>query len=223
MSNLPSLEHPGGFLFDWRVIYSEFIPEKQRVDTNINTFEAPEILSLDEVEVGKRYQFIATPFFNDMTRYVMPDIFECIDNGDDIIGCETPIFKYFSRSDRLMVLHNFTRINEEELLQALVDAGVSFVDFTAQRELEGSREYMHLYIELQEDIPESEIIETIDLELRKMDKDWRDLVDFLKYEPIKITKLARGTVKRYLQNKEGVPRLTRIGMRKERLEELLNH
>jgi len=223
MSNLPSLEHPGGFLFDWRVIYPEFIPEKQRVDTNINTFEASEILSLDEVEVGKRYQFIATPFFNDMTRYVMPDIFECIDNGDDIIGCETPIFKYFSRSDRLMVLHNFTRINEEELLQALVDAGLPFVDFTAQRELEGSREYMHLYIELQEDIPESELIETIDLELRKMDKDWRDLVAFLKYEPIKITKLARGTVKRYLQNKEGVPRLTRIGMRKERLEELLNH
>ena len=222
MSNLPSLEHPGGFLFDWRVIYPEFIPMENKIDVNIETIEAPETLSLDQVKPGERYQFIATPFYNDMTRYVMPDIFECIATGDSIIGCNTPIFKYYARSDHVLVLHNFTRINEEELLQAIANTDIPFVDFTAQKQIEESREYMHIYIELREDIPDQEIAAKINQQLQKLDKDWRDLLAFLKYEPIKITKLPRGTVNNYLKNKEGVPRLTRINMRQERLNKLLS-
>ena len=222
MSNLPSLQHPGGFLFDWRVIYPEFIPENEGVDVNIKTVQAPETLSLDEVEVGKRYQFIATPFFNDMTRYVMPDIFECIDSGDDVLGCQVPIFKYYSRADRLIVLHNFTRINEEELLQVMVDGDIPFVDFTARKEIGGSHDFMSIYIELTEDMDDEEIKGRLDKALHEKDKDWRDLVDFLKYSPIKITKLPKGTVNRFLQDKEGVPRLARIGMRDNRLKELID-
>ena len=222
MSNLPSLQHPGGFLFDWRVIYPEFIPENEGVDVNIKTVQAPETLSLDEVEVGKRYQFIATPFFNDMTRYVMPDIFECIDSGDDVLGCQVSIFKYYSRADRLIVLHNFTRINEEELLQVMVDGDIPFVDFTARKEIDGSHDFMSIYIELTEDMDDEEIKGRLDKALHEKDKDWRDLVDFLKYSPIKITKLPKGTVNRFLQDKEGVPRLARIGMRDNRLKELID-
>lgn len=221
MSNLPSLEHPGGFLFDWRVIYPEFIPEKERVEVNIVTQEAPEILTLDEVEVGKCYQFIATPFYNDMTRYVMPDIFECIDSGDDLLNSETPVFKYHSRADQLLVLHNFTRINEEEIIDAMVLADIPFVDFTIRKEMDGSREYMGLYVELSSDISESEITERLNSVLMENDKDWRDLVNFLKFVPIKVNKLAKGSVNRYLQNKDGVPRLARIDLREELFNELL--
>lgn len=221
MSNLPSLEHPGGFLFDWRVIYPEFIPEKYRVDVNITTCEASDILNLNQVEVGGRYQFIATPFFNDMTRYVMPDIFECIDTGDDLLSCDTPIFKYHSRADKLLVLHNFTRINEEEIIDAMVLANIPFVDFTVRKEMDGSREYMSLYIELSSDMSESEIIERLNSVLIENDKDWRDLVNFLKFVPIKVNKLAKGSVNRYLQKKVGVPRLSRIDMREELFTELI--
>ncbi len=222
MSNLPSLEHPGCFLFDWRVIYPEFIPEDQSVSVDIVTADAPEILSLEQVEIGKRYQFIATPFFNDMTRYVMPDIFECVSKSDTIIGCEVPIFKYYARADRVLVLHNFTRISEEEILEVMIETGIPYVDFTARRENEGSRDYMGLYIELSKDMDEETIASKVHEVLLEKDKDWRDLVAFLKYNPIRVTKLAKGTVNRFLQNKEGVPRLARIGMRDERLQELLD-
>lgn len=221
MSNLPSLEHPGCFLFDWRVIYPEFIPEDKMVSVDVVTEEPPEILSLEEVEVGKRYQFIATPFFNDMTRYVMPDVFECVSMSDNIIGCNVPIFKYYARADRILVLHNFTRISEEEMHEVMLETGLKYVDFTARRENKGSRDYMALYIELTEDVDEEVIAEKVHTVLLEKDKDWRDLVDFLKYNPIQVTKLPKGSVNRFLQNKTGVPRLTRIGMRDGRLKELL--
>lgn len=221
MSNLPSLEHPGCFMFDWRVIYPEFIPEEHSVSVGIETQEAPDILDLEEVEVGNRYQFISTSFFNDMTRYVMPDIFECVSMSDSVIGCEVPIFKYYARADRILVLHNFTRISEEELLEVMVEAGIPYVDFTARRKNIDSRDYLCLYVELSEPMEVETIKSKVHEVLLKKDKDWRDLVAFLKYNPIKVELLPKGSVNRFLQNKGGVPRLTRIGMREERLKELL--
>ncbi len=221
MSNLPSLQYPGCFLFDWRVIYPEFVPEKLRVDTEVDVAEPPETLTLSQVEVGDRYQFIATPFFNDLTRFIMPDIFECVSKGDDVLNCETPVFKYFSRADRLLVLHNFTRISEEELLQTIHDAKIPFVDFTARREIDGSREYMGLYIELSGDMTEEEVARRVNERLLEVDKDWRDLTDFMEYNPLRVIILPKGAVKRFLQDKEGVPRMARIGMRDSQFREFM--
>jgi hypothetical protein len=223
MSNLPSLQYPGCFIFDWRVIYPEFVPEKMRVDTDVDVAEPPETLTLGQVEVGGRYQFIATPFFNDLTRFIMPDIFECVSKGDDVLNCETPVFKYYSRADRLLVLHNFTRISEEEMLQTLHDAEIPFVDFTARRELDGSREYMGLYIELSAEMTGEEAARRINERLLEEDKDWRDLTDYMGYDPLRVNLLPRGTIKRFLQSKEGVPRIARIGMRENQFKEFIAH
>jgi hypothetical protein len=145
----------------------------------------------------------------------MPDVFECIATGDGVLGCETPVFKYYSRADRLMVLHNFTRIPEEELVQVMADAGVPFVDFTARRELEGSREYMGLYVELSGEMAAEEVSRRVHEELLRVDKDWRDLTDFLGYNPMRVRLLPKGTVARYLERREGVPRVQRVEMREE--------
>jgi phenylacetate-coenzyme A ligase PaaK-like adenylate-forming protein len=221
---LPSIEHNGGFFLDWRILYPEFIPEKDTVDTGIETLdEHPETIGLMDVEKGKRYQLIATPYRNDMTRYVMPDIFEVISMGDNILSTGQPVFKYYSRSDKLMVLHNFTRINEEELIQILNEAEVPYVDFTARKEREDTREYMHIYIELAEQMSEEDVYKRINDHLQEFDKDWNDLVTLLKYEPLKLTLLPRDSFKRYLRSREGMPRIARIGMRDERFEELMQH
>ncbi len=51
----------------------------------------------------------------------MPDIVECVDKGDDVLGCLSPVFRYYARCDNLLVLHNFTRIAEEEMIQVLAN------------------------------------------------------------------------------------------------------
>lgn len=222
-STMASIEHPGSFFFDWRVLYTEFLPEGEEVTFKDEEMlrEPPDTVPMMDVEVGKRYQLVATPYKTDMTRYVMPDIFECVDSGDDVLGTDVPVFRYYARADKLLVLHNFTRIAEEELLQVLKKADVGFNDFTARRELEGSREYMALYLETPSKMPAEEFGLRIHRALIDMDKDWRDLTDFFKYVPLKLHLLPRGTFNRYLGMKQGMPSVDRIEMREENYAELL--
>lgn len=223
-SGLPSIEFPGCFFLDWRNMYCEFMPEEKSVETSEGLVEKSdaETLPLMDVESGKRYQLIATPFGNDLTRYVTPDIFECVSNGDSILETELPIFSFYARKDKLIVLHNFTRIAEEEILNVLRDTSIPFKDFTARVELEGARDFMAIYIELSSPMDAAEVSSRIHEELLKIDKDWRDLSEMMKYIPLKTHILPDGAFSRYLANKPGMPRIERIGMRENRLDELLN-
>lgn len=219
---LPSIEHPGGFFFDWRIGYCEFLPEEFAIGPDQDRVDdPPEILGMRDVETGKRYQLVITPFKNDMTRYIMPDILECIEKGDEILGTAQPIFSFFARADKLIALHNFTRIAEEELLQVLRDADVPFVDFTARVEREGAREYAAMYVELSSPMEAEDVVARVHEELEGFDKDWMDLSSAMGYTPLKIRTLPHGTFNAYLRRKEGMPRIERIGMREDRLTELL--
>ncbi len=222
--SIPSIEHPGSFLFDWRVLYSEFLPENEQESVEgMDNKPTSELLSIDDIVVGERYQLIITPLKTDMTRYVMPDILECVAERDNILETEFPVFKYYARSDRLIVLHNFTRIAEDELIQVLTAAGVSFAEFTARRELDGSRDYLHLYIEQRGEKPVEDITGRIHEKLVEYDKDWRDLSSFLGYIPLKVTMLPKGSFKRYLEKLKGSPRVEKINMNEERFKDLISY
>ena len=221
-SALPSIEHPGGFFFDWRTQYPEFIPEKDAIYNDLETSEPMEsIINLTEVEKGNIYQIISTPYGNDLIRYVMPDLLECLASGDNILGINNPVFRYYSRSDGLLVLHNFTRINEDEIIVILGSAGVEFVDFVVTRELEGSREYLKLYIELKSPMDNEKMREIINDRLVDFDKDWHDLCEMLEYEPLIIEQLPKGTFQRYLERKTGVPKINRVNIEPKNLKLLL--
>jgi len=221
---IPSVEHHGGFFFDWRFVYPEFIHEEHAIDPNISTVDdPPDTLSLWDLEVGERYQLVATPFFNDSTRYLMPDILECISDGDNILSIQIPVFKYYSRSDKLLSLHNFTRINEEEMVQVLKNAGIPFLDFTVRKEMESAREYLSIYLELRGVMSEQEVYDSLNRELMEYDKDWRDLSNFMNYTPLRVNILPENTFKKYLESLEGQVRVSRMGMRDERFQQLLGY
>jgi hypothetical protein len=153
----------------------------------------------------------------------MPDIIECIDLGDEILGTNLPIFLYHSRCDKLISLHNFTRISADELMQVMKEADIPFIDFTARRDISGKYDYMRLYIELSEELSVEEVTERIHMQLIEFDKDWRDLTDFLGYKPIKVDLLPRESFNEYLQKKKGLPRVDHIEMKNEHLELLLRN
>ena len=221
-ASLPSVQYPGCFFFDWRINYVELIPEEDKVPIDSGRIdELPEIVYFTEAEPGRRYQLIVTPFAADVTRYVMPDILECVSSGDDVLGSSSPVFRYHARSDKIIVLHNFTRIIEKEILEVLQDEGIPFVDFVAKRETEGTKDYMTLYIELKTPMDEKELFEKITEGFHKYDKDWRDLSEYLEYEPLKIKKLEKGSFRSFLERKTGIARVDRINMRDELIDLLL--
>lgn len=221
-SALPSIGHPGCFFFDWRVIYCEFIPEEASFSSEADVSEKKvETVPLGDVSVGRRYQLVATPFGNDLTRYVTPDILECVSAGDDVLGFDSPVFSFYGRTDKLVVMHNFTRIAEEELIDVMEKSGVPYVDFTVRVELDGSREYMVVYIETKQGMEADDIASKLHATLLGVDKDYRDLTNFMGYVPLRVRPLPSGAFRRYLRSKEGMPRIERIGMREDRLKTLL--
>jgi len=218
-----SIEHPGCFIFDWRVLYAEFVPHDQKIGNGEPIIEADvDILDLSEVEPGRRYQLIATPYLTEMTRYVMPDILQCVDRGDDVLNSQLPVFKYHARSDKIIVLHNFTRIVEEEITQVLKDANVPFVDYTVIKERDGTHEYMKMYLELLKPMDHDTVYRMIDERLTEFDRDWHDLKEFLKYYPLRIELIPKGSFRHYLQHREGMTRVERVQMKQKRLDLLLS-
>ena len=222
-STIPSLDPPAGFFFDWRVIYPEFIPEEFAISQEVERLDdVPEIVKLRDVELGSRYQLVITPLYSELTRSVTSDILECISFEDKILNVKTPIFRFFSRADKILSIHNFTRINETEIVMVLEESKLPFVDFTARKELDNTREYLRLYVEFKEDIDQDEAAKKIHEIFLEIDKDYRDLTNMMEYTPLRLTMLPRGAFKNFFSKKEGTSRIARIEMREERLKLLLS-
>jgi len=218
-----SIEHPGCFIFDWRVLYAEFVPDDQKIENSEPIIKADiDVVDLSGVEPGKRYQLIATPYLTEITRYVMPDILHCVDRGDDVLNSQLPVFKYHARSDKIIVLHNFTRIVEEEITQVLKDANVPFVDYTVIKMQDGTHDYMKMYLELSKPMDHDTVYRMIDERLTEFDRDWHDLKEVLNYDPLRIELIPKDSFRHYLQHREGMTRVEWVQMKKERLGLLLS-
>ena len=221
-STIPSIDPPAGFFFDWRLIYPEFIPEKDTISQEVERIDdPPEIIKLKDVVLGDRYQLVVTPFYSDLTRYVTSDIIECISLEDKSLKVKTTIFRFYSRADRILSLHNFTRINETELVMVMEASKIPFVDFTARSELDDTKEYLRLYVEFKDDVDLEEATKIIHETFMAIDKGYQDLTNMMEYIPLRLSRLPKGSFKNFFSKKEGMSRIARIGMREDRLKILL--
>jgi hypothetical protein len=209
-----SVQHSMCFFFDWRRGLFEFFPVK-----NGKVEEKP--LAMNEVTVGEVYQLVFTNFENEITRFNTKDSFKCVAKGDDLLNIDFPIFRLQGRLDRTISIQNFTRINEEELLTALKETNISFVDFTARLESEEGLGFLALYVEVAENMRPKEIKNALHRQLCVMDKDYKDLAEFFNYIPLKIYTVSQGVFAKYLEGKGGsAPKVDRIDMNEEDLRKI---
>lgn len=221
LASVPSVEHELGFMFDWRSIFCEFIPEDRAILEERSLTEGKDTITMGEVKTAERYQLVATPLRNEITRFVMMDLLECIAKGDNILGTDLPVFKFVGRVGGVISLHNFTRIDENEIVKALNGAGVKYVDFTARVEVEEAKEHIVLYVELSGEESASEVGKTVHDELSNMDADYRNLTQFFRYVPLKVATLPRRTFETYLGERKGMVKPERLGMKEENFQALM--
>lgn len=212
--SLPSLQYPLGFFLDWRRGIFEFIPIER---------EAPcdEILTLSEVRVGQVYRIIFTSLETELTRYDTACSFECIANGDNILGIESPIFKFHSRLEKTISLHNFTRISEDELITVLKKIGIQYVEFMTRTNLIKGLEYLTIYLETTTGTDMNTVLASVHRSLCQIDNDYKELSQFYKYIPIRINLLPGGVFGKYLGGKMAtMSKVARIGVTDEEFNKL---
>ena len=217
--SLPSVQHPICFLFDWRLAYVEFRPLKVRG----SEYEVRDPIPMWDVRPGELYQPVFTHFKTEITRYAVPDVLECVSHGDDVIGTELPVFRFVSRMDSLISLHNFTRISEEELITAMKNAGIEYVEFMTQVAAVEGREHLTVYVEpAGKPMDEDEASNRLHEELLKMDPDYRSLYECFKYNPIRIRFLKPRTFQRFFEKLGGMPRVKRVNPTEKAIKTLLS-
>ena len=210
-----SVQHPLGFIFDWREGITEFKPIK-------NNTPMDELIGMDEVKVGGTYELVFTSFDTEITRLDTNDAFSCVAMGDNVLGIDYPVFKFEGRTDKVLSVQNFARVTEDELIKVFKNASISFVEFTAKTEIENGLEHLAIYVEVyQEDLPVEEVKEQVHKQLCKIDQDYKELVDFFEYVPLKIHLMPKGVFSKYVQERPGMPRVDRINMVDEEFRKLL--
>jgi hypothetical protein len=184
-----------------------------------------EPVGLKEVEVGKVYRLIYTDLIGEITRYDTANSFRCIAKGDEIIQTDFPVFEYHSRLDSVIAIMNFTRIGEDEILEAFRRIGLQITDFTTKLRTEGGHEYIYLYVELagKKSNANEDLAKEIHQYLYSNNPDYKMLADSFAYIPIKLELLPKNTFVNYLETRNGAfPKVCRIGISDDEFERLIS-
>jgi len=178
--------------------FYEFIPEEEWLACRDNIFAQPSTLLLPEVEPGKRYELVITSFYGmPFIRYRLGHLIEITALEDAEAQVYLPQITFESRADDLLDIAGFTRISEKTVVQALVNASLKYEDWTLNKEVDGDKTTLHLYIEMNGNQSPQEVAVAIHSELANLDPGYRDLERMMDIRPLEVTMLHPGTFSAY--------------------------
>lgn len=206
-----STEAPGIAVQNWNkkwltlipyTAFWEFIPEEENVKSRENKEFQPGTVLIDELEVGKIYEVVLTQFYGmPLLRYRIGDKIQVVALADDDAGVNLPQIVFHSRIGDTIDLAGLARLTERVIWQAIVNTGIKFEEWCALKEFGKDNTFLHLYIELKEDVLAVKLEQLIDEQLKEIDPDYRDIHSHLGIRPVKVTTLPTGTFGRYYQEK----------------------
>ena len=184
-----------GMIFSAYSDFYEFIPMEEVKKDRENSTYRPDTLHLDEVEQGKTYEVVITNFYGmPLVRYRLGHLVRILAQGQN-----GPEFEFVGRSDDLIDIAGFTRIDETTIWKALAGTGVPPSDWTVRREQAGDRVILHLYAEPQTPCDESALTARLHENLKRADPLYADLEGMLGIRPLRVTVLPSGTFDRYYE------------------------
>lgn len=192
-----------GLTFVPDVAFWEFIPEEERRREQERPGYRPRTLLLDELEPGKRYELVLTHFHGmPLLRYRIGDIFTVLSTEDTVAGVRLPQVLFQARAGDIIDLAGLTQLDEKTVWEAVARTGVKYEDWCARKEYDGKEPYLRLLTELKEDWDIRELEKQLELRLRAVDVDYRDLEGWLGQErTVRVTAFSRGTFGRYYDEK----------------------
>jgi len=182
--------------------FLEFIPEEEWLKSLEDKAYQPSSVLLDEVKAGKLYELVITNFHGmPFLRYRVGDLMRIMSVRDKETGIQLPQVIFESRADGIIDIAGFARLNEKTMWEAITNAGIKNLGWSARKEHESGKPILHIYIEPSEKIDAQEVERLIDAQLMTINSDYRDMVDMLKLHPLKVTLLPQGSYRQYYEEK----------------------
>jgi hypothetical protein len=192
-----------GLTFWPDVNFLEFIPEEEHLRSREDPSYQPRTVLLDELEAGETYELVVTNLLGGaFVRYRIGDLIRIVSLRDDETGINLPQMVFHSRADGVIDLASFTRLTETDIWQAVEASGVTYVDWTARKEVSESRAVLHVYIEPKgsgENLATQEVKEAVHRRLGEVHEPYRELEEMLEFDPLELTFLPAGSFARYIE------------------------
>jgi hypothetical protein len=179
-----------------RAGFLEFLPFGRPGDA----VDPASAVTLDRVEPGKSYEVVVTGFHGlPLVRYRLGDVVRFTAAGDPEAGIRLPQAVFESRISDLIEIAGFARIDEKTMTRAVVESGAAIADWSLRKEAREGRPVLRLYTEFRGGDGAAVAGERIRARLRELNKDYRDLEDMLRTQPLEVVPLAPGSFDRYYQ------------------------
>lgn len=187
--------------------FYEFIPREEMEKNEADPSYVPRTYLMNEVVANQEYEIVLTLFKGGaFMRYRPGDMYRCLRTANEKDGLKLPQFEYIDRVPSVIDIAGFTRITERSIEHVLKLSRLSVGDWFAVKEYDGDKfSFLHFYVEIPVHSPEDAYLdeqlikEHFSVYFRHYDHDYNDLKRLLGAEPLVVTILPVGTLKRYQQ------------------------
>ncbi|SMP61463.1 GH3 family domain-containing protein [Anoxynatronum buryatiense] len=193
-----------GLVFFPDVCFYEFIPRSEMDRDFQDPDYIPRTYLMDELRAGEEYELVISSLKGGaFARYRVGDVFRCLRVKNPEQGVMLPHFTYVDRDPHVIDISGFTRISEKTILKAFELSRLQIGEWFAVKDFdEQDRSFFHLYLELHEEsnsyaVSREIIKDHLAIYFRYVDADYKDLKALLGIDPLVVTILPGGTIKRY--------------------------
>lgn len=179
-------------------VFFEFAPLDKEADRR----KDQRLLLLDELQEDQLYEVVVTQFHGmPLLRYRIGDIIRVQAREDTETGVKLPQIMIQRKVGETIDLAGLATLDEKTVWQAIANTGVEYSDWTACKEYEQNQTHLRIYLEPREECEAADLEVQIHQQLERIDEDYRDIGDYLKKQPVKVTLLAPGTFQSYMDEK----------------------
>jgi hypothetical protein len=180
--------------------FLEFAPEDEWLKSQEDKEYQPSTVLMDKVKPGERYEVIITSFYGmPFLRYRLGDLIKIVALEDKETGIKLPQMVFESRTNDLIDIAGFARLDEKTIWQAITNTGVKHEEWSARKEFEEEKPVLRLFVELKEEVATGELERQVHKELVNIDPHYADLEGMLGIRPLRATILPTGSFQRYYE------------------------
>ncbi len=215
-----------GLVFFPDACFYEFIPEQEMLKSLMDPSYQPHTYLMDQVTAGQKYELVITVLKGGaFMRYRVGDVYRCLRLKNQQDQLDLPQFEYVDRIPTVIDIAGFTRITQREIRKVIELSCLPVGDWVAAKEYDKTgHSYLHIYLELLPEAKQSLVLsqkllhEHFSAYFRFYDGDYDDLKRLLGIDPLQVTMLPAGSIRRYEeQNGKILP----VGAPKETILDLL--